>query len=257
MYSHLYGFYLSDWRHKHTYRSPKKRRTSLVAAGEPSPALSVSALAGPPQAACGALRPRLPPIGLAGPRARERTRRKGTRVGLRINRHEERAYGRTKEKSKRKESIHQGAKKRSEEEKHAPRCAREPGREEPSEEKKRARPARVRPLWSGAPPLCSAPFRAPPSFWKLPKRGRSPLPAASHRASTNRGRAAPPLSVTPASKDSGGGIQRGNWAGKTGGKSPCRPRKSLCCCCHSAPSISPVEIATARCSLNGEWRRWW
>ena len=36
MFKHLTRFYLTDWRHKHTYKSPKKRRTSLVVAVESS-----------------------------------------------------------------------------------------------------------------------------------------------------------------------------------------------------------------------------
>ena len=52
--------------------------------------------------------------------------------------------------------------------------------------------------------LRSAPFRAPPPFWEPPKKGRSSLPSASHRASTNRGRAAPPrLCHTPRRKQVG------------------------------------------------------
>ena len=166
MYRHLNR--LTSWTGAtNTHTKAQRKENLLFSAGEPSPALSSSALVGPPQAACGASRPRLPPTGRAGPQARERARRKGVRVSLADQpSRDERAYGR-----------------RSEEKKRNPR-----GRAK----RKRARPARVRPLWSGAPPF------APPRFWphltsgSFPKRGRSPLPAASPRASTNRGRAAPP-----------------------------------------------------------------
>ena len=60
----------------------------------------------------------------------------------------------------------------------------------------------------------SALFAAPPPFEKLPKKGRSSLPTASHRASTNRERAAPPRFCHTS-------------LGETGGKNPRRLRKSF------------------------------
>ena len=39
MYKHLISFYLTDWRHKHTYKSPKKRKEGppLLAVESSSP----------------------------------------------------------------------------------------------------------------------------------------------------------------------------------------------------------------------------
>ena len=123
-------------------------------AGEPSPALSSSARAGPPQAGCGASRPRLPPTGHAGPRARERARRKGARVSL-------------ADQPSRGESIRE--EKRREEEK----SKRKRQEEEPRgrAKRKRARPARVRPLWSGAPPFAPPRFGLHLPSGSFPKRG--------------------------------------------------------------------------------------
>ena len=42
MYKHLFSFYLTDWRHKHTYKSPKKRRDfSWWPSSPPPPTVSV------------------------------------------------------------------------------------------------------------------------------------------------------------------------------------------------------------------------
>ena len=167
-------------------QKPKENLSSV--AGEPSPALSSSALAGPPQAACGASRPRLPPTGHAGPRARDRARRKGARVSLADQPSKgERAYGRRSEERKR--NPRGSAKRKSQ----ARRAKREEGA-----------PRSCPSFMERGSALRSAPFRAPPPFWELPKKGRSSLPSASHRASTNRGRAAPPrLRHTPRRKQAG------------------------------------------------------
>ena len=173
MFKHLNRFYLSDWHHKHTYKSPKKRKPPFlrpVNLLRHSPRLHSQVHVRSPAA---------PPVRVSHQQAvpghgcgNERGGRERESV-LRINRHKERAYGRSKEKKRNPRGSARGRAKR-----------------------KRARPARVRPLWSGVPPF------APPRFWphlpsgSFPKRGvphsgNSSL-AASPRASTNRGRAAPP-----------------------------------------------------------------
>ena len=117
------------------------------------------------------------------------------------------------------------------------------------------------------------PLSAPPRFQPLPLRDAS-------RRARKRGCPPPPFGrVTSRTRQSGedtppppslhfGGegseIRAGNVrAGVLGGRclrgrfgreilagdAPSRTG----CCCHSAPSIRPAEIVTARCSLNGEW----
>ena len=81
MYRHLNRF-TSRTGATNTHTKTQRKENLPFAAGEPSPALSSSARAGPLQAACGASRPRLPPTGRAGPRAREQARRKGARVSF-------------------------------------------------------------------------------------------------------------------------------------------------------------------------------
>ena len=173
MYKHLTSFYFTDWRQTHI-QMPKEKRTSLFAAGEPSPALSLSALAGPPQAACGASRPRLPPTGRAGGTSEEEGSASQF-CGSTVTRRE-----------------HTGEAKRRE------------IQEEEEEPRGRGRAPRVSVLYGAGLRPSLRPFLAPPPFWQLSKKGRSPLPAASHRASTNRRRVAPPrLRHTPRRKQAG------------------------------------------------------
>jgi len=135
MYGHLNRL-TSRTGATNTHTKAQRKENLPFSAGEPSPALSSSALAGPPQAACGASRPRLPPTG------HERGNERGGR---------ERESSRADEPS-RGESIR--------DEKRAKRAKRA----------ETARPTRVRPLWSGAPPF-ALPRLTPPPFWELPKRG--------------------------------------------------------------------------------------
>ena len=68
-----------------------------------------------------------------------------------------------------------------------------------------AREPRVRPPYIGrGSALRPTPLLAPPPFEKLPEKGRSSLPTASRRVSTNRERAAPPLSFTPSAEKQAG-----------------------------------------------------
>ena len=123
------------------------------------------------------------------------------------------------------QSMHPG---QDEEKKGTPRCAREPGREEEGRE--------------SAPHACppsiergSAPFLAPPPFWKLPKKGRSSLPTASHRASTNRGASRPTPFLSHSSE-------------KTGGKNPRTSR-------NSSGFLSRSTVFNAACCLRGGWSK--
>ena len=102
-----------------------------------------------------------------------------------MNRPERREHPRREEKHR---ALHQGARvNRGEKRK-----------------KEEGAPHACPPFMERGSALRSAPFLAPPPFWKLPKKGRSSLPTASHRASTNRGRAAPPrLRHTPRRKQAG------------------------------------------------------
>ena len=95
---------------------------------------------------------------------------------------------------------------------------------EPRRSAERPEP-RVRPPYIGrGSALRPTPLLAPPPFEKLPEKGRSSLPTISRRASTNRERAAPPLSFTPSAGDSGGRIKRG----KIRREKPHRLRESFC-----------------------------
>ena len=153
-----------------------------LAVGEPSPALLVQTRSTTPPAL--PRPPSVPPWTGRSPSREHRTKTRKDSASTTARADERRGRGRA-----------------SEEEERDPR-----GR--------RARPARVRPLWSGAPP-----FAPPRSRLHLPsrrfekplERGRALAPTASRRASTNRERAAPPLPFTPgAVGDSGGTIRRGN-----------------------------------------------
>ena len=76
MYKHLNRFTSQTAPH-HAYKNKRRRKDLPFVAGEPSPALSSSGRAGPPQAALRRLPSASPPTGRAGPRAWERARRKG------------------------------------------------------------------------------------------------------------------------------------------------------------------------------------
>ena len=180
-HSHLNRFYLQTAPH-HANKSKKKRKDLPFVAGEPSPALSSSGRAGPPQAT---LR-RLPS---ASPTNRPR---RATSAGT----------------SEGKRALNQG------EREHEPRRDTHRAfwrRDREGRESIRDREPRIcSPFIRRGSALRSAPFAAPP-FWKLPKKGRSSLPTASHRASTNRGRAAPPRFCHTPRRN-----RRENSAGKLG-----------------------------------------
>ena len=169
---------MTDWRHKHTYKSPKKREPPFL---RPVNLLRHSPR---PHSQVHLRPPAAPPVRVshqpAAPGlqtsdwARERARRKGARVSSSGSTVKWREH--TGGEAKTRREIH--------EEEGAPRAC-------PS-------------FMERGSALRSAPFLAPPPFWQLSKKGRSPLPAASHRASTNRGRAAPPrLRHTPRRKQAG------------------------------------------------------
>ena len=109
---------------------------------------------------------------------------------LQINRHEESIWEkqREEERSKRKSPEEESQAEDSPEEEPRGRVSMHQVAKSSEEGAPRACPS----FMEQGSALRSAPFRAPPPFWKLPKKGSSPLPTASPRASTNRGRAAPP-----------------------------------------------------------------
>ena len=151
MYRHLNRF-TSRTGATNTHTKAQRKENLPSAAGEPSPALSSSARAGPPQAACGASRPRLPPTGRATSAGTSEEEGSASQR-QRMNREEERAYER----------------RRSHE--------------------TRARPASVRPSWSGAPPF------APPRFWLHLPSGSFPKRGVPH--SRQRHPARPPIGGEP------------------------------------------------------------
>jgi len=147
MFKHLNRFYLSDWRHKHTYKSPKKREPPFL---RPVNRLRHSPC---PHSQVHLRPPAAPPVRVSHQQAApgERARRKGARVSFadQPSRGESiREKQREEEKSKRK----------SQEEEGAPRAC-------PS-------------FMERGSALRSAPFRAPPPFWKLPKKGAFPTPGS-------------------------------------------------------------------------------
>ena len=93
------------------------------------------------------------------------------------------------------QSMHPG---QDEEKKGAPRCAREPGREEEGRERgactkeRRGRASCVSALYGAGLRPSLRPVSGSTSLLEASQKGRSSLPTASQRVSTNRGRAAPP-----------------------------------------------------------------
>ena len=176
MFKHLTSFYFMDWHHKHTYKSPKKREPPFL---RPVNRLRHSPC---PLSQVHLRPPAAPPVHVSHQQATPGHGRGNERGGseresvLRINRQKER------------EHMGGEAKREREIQEEAPR-----GRAKREEGAPRACPS----FMERGSALRSAPFRAPPPFWKLPKKGRSSLPSASHRASTNRGRAAPPRLCHP------------------------------------------------------------
>ena len=103
MFKHLTSFYFTDWCHKHTYKSPKKREPPFL---RPVNRLRHSPC---PHSQVHLRPPAAPPVRVSHQQAAPGYGRGNERGGreresvLRINRHEERAYGRrSEEKSKRK-----------------------------------------------------------------------------------------------------------------------------------------------------------
>ena len=109
--------------------------------------------------------------------------------------------------------------------------------------------------------LCSAPFLAPPPFAAFPERsrrgGRSSSLAATHRVSTNRERAAPPLPLLtkrdddPAEdsrgRNSGGSFRREFQAGDSGGRCPSAPLLLL-------PRFFHPSRGDRGCAVHVGWR---
>ncbi len=94
--------------------------------------------------------------------------------------------------------------------------------------------------------LCSAPFLAPPPFWKLPKKGRSSLPTASHLASTNRGELPHPFSSHQPRR-----IQAEESSEGIGREKPHRLRESFC---FPRAFSDGFRLGNRRSVVRGGWR---
>ena len=161
MFKHLNRFYLSDWRHKHTYKSPKKREPPFL---RPVNRLRHSPC---PHSQVHLRPPAVPPVRVSHQQAAP-------------------GYGRGNERGGReRESVRADQPSRGES------IREEKRRQEEKSKRKRARPARVRPLWSGAPPF------APPRFGPHPLLEASQKGGVPH--SRQRHPARPPIGGEPAS----------------------------------------------------------